>query len=171
VGHPQIVERKKLRTQYNAFSTVRLADVLALAIILLIFGMSVSTSLAAQKFTVRLLNAKTGMAMGNKKVTVKWVDGFKSLEILVDSKGIGRIELPSATREFFMMEGPRIGNEPDRVAYIDCNEHSMAPIQTAQVLEKGIVPGNRCGHQNVLPRPGEIIFWALPTPWWKPDLQ
>jgi hypothetical protein len=143
----------------------------ALAIVLILAGAVSPTALAAQALTVRLLNAKNGKAIGNKKVTVKWADGSKSLEILVDNNGLGRIEIPAATREFFMMEGPRIGNEPNRVAYIDCNEPSMGLIQTAQALEKGIVPRNRCGHQSVLPRPGVIIFWAFSTPWWKPDLQ
>jgi hypothetical protein len=160
-----------MNSQLKALFSTVFHTIGALAIVLIIAGAVLPTALAAQALTVRLLNAKTGRAIGNKKVTVKWADGSKSLEILVDSNGLGKIEIPTATREFFMMEGPRIGNEPDRVAYIDCNEPSMALIQTAQVLEKGIAPGNRCGHQSVLPRPGEIIFWALPTPWWKPDLQ
>lgn len=126
---------------------------------------------AAQTFTVRLLNAKTGKAMGNKKVTVEWVEGLKSSEILVDSKGAGKIEIPPATREFLMTTGPRIGNEPYRLAYINCNEPSMALIQITQVLEEGVVPGDGCGNQSVPLRPGEIIFWALPLPWWEPDFQ
>jgi hypothetical protein len=160
-----------MSSQLKAFPTTVLNALGVLAIFLIIAVAVVPTPLAAQTFTVRLLNAKTGKAIGNKKVTVKWADGTKSLEIMVDSNGLGRIDLSTATRDFFMMEGPRIGNEPDRVAYIDCNEPSMALIQTAQVLKKGFVPGNRCGHPDVPQRPGEIIFWALPKPWWKPDFQ
>jgi hypothetical protein len=155
----------------SIFSARRSAYVGALLISLLIGGAVLSAPSVSQKFTIRVLNAKTGKAIGNKKVTVKWADGVKSIEVLLDNNGRGKVEMPSEAQDFFVMEGPRIGKEPDRIAYIDCNDPSMAVVHTTQVMEKGVVPHNKCGHQTVLPQPGELVFWALPLPWWRPDLQ
>lgn len=160
-----------MRFPTNSTFAFRYAKLFVLTAVMLIVEVTACAPIKAQTITVRLLNAKTGEAIGKKNVTVKWTDGSKSSEILLDNKGQGNFQIPSGRREFFLMAGPRSGNEPYRVAYIDCNEPAVAAIQVAQVLEKGFAPRNNCGHQSFVSRPGEIIFWALPLPWWKPDFQ
>src|SRR5436309_3528473 len=87
------------------------------------------------------------------------------------SSGLGQLEIPPNATAFLMISGPRNGSEPFRVAYQNCNEHATTLISVAQVLEKGVVPRNVCGRQNVAAKPGQVVFWALPLPWWKPDFQ
>jgi len=109
--------------------------------------------------------------MGKKKTTVKWVKDFGSSEVLLDANGIGHVEILPGATEFLVLEGPRIGKEPGRVAYIDCNENSGVFLSVALVMEKGVVPGNRCGYKTATAHPGEVVFWALPIPRWQPDFQ
>jgi hypothetical protein len=136
---------------------------------MLMMGTVFSSRLPAQTLTIRLLNAKSGKAMGKKKITVRWVKDLKSSEVVLDANGTGHVEVLPGMTEFSVMEGPRIGKEPGRVAYLDCNENSGAFLPVALVVEKGVVPGNRCGHKTTA-HPGEIVFWALPIPW-QPDMQ
>ncbi len=169
-----IVSTKKecaVRSPTNSTFASRYAKLFVPAAVMLIVEVTACAPITAQTITVRLLNAKTGEAIGNKNVTVKWTNGAKSSEILLDNNGQGNFQIPTGSREFFMIGGPRFGNEPYRVAYIECNEPAMTAIQVAQVLEKGFAPHNNCGHQSLVSRPGEIIFWALPLPWWRPDFQ
>ena len=124
----------------------------------------------SQTFTIRLLNAKSGKAMQNKNVTLIW--GVQSeVEVFIGKEGVGHAAIPPGATTFSMMEGPKIGNEPFRVAYFDCNDSAGKSPLVSQALEKGFVPRNTCGHKSVVPKPGELIFWALPRPWWVPDFQ
>jgi hypothetical protein len=140
--------------------------------VVLIMGMGYLPLSSAQTLTIRLLNAKSGKPIQNQNVTLIWCpDCFSKSEVLVGKDGTGHVAVPSGAKTFSMMEGPRIGNEPSRIAYIDCNEPATASFQVMQALESGATSGNKCGHQTAVPRPGEIVFWALPKPWWQPDLQ
>jgi hypothetical protein len=138
---------------------------------LLISGAVLPATLAAQTFTIRLLNGKTGKAMPNRKVTVRWAEGLKSSEVSIGEDGAGRLEVVPGSQQFLLTVGPKLGNEPYRLAYINCNEPSMTMIRVTQVLETGLVPGNKCGSHTAVPKPGEIVFWAMPKPWWGPDFQ
>jgi hypothetical protein len=138
---------------------------------LLIIGMVLSLPIGAQTFTVRLLNGETGKRMPNRKVTVRWVNGFNSSEVLIDKNGVGLVEASQGEQQFLMTVGPKPGNEPYRVAYLDCNDTGTTIVQVKRVTEAGFVPGNKCGRAKAVPKPGEIIFWAKPIPWWLPDFQ
>jgi hypothetical protein len=127
--------------------------------------------LAAQTFTIRLLNGKTGKAMPNRKVTVRWADGLKSSEVSIGENGLGFLEVVPGSLQFVLTVGPRPGNETYRLAYINCNEPAMAMIQVTQASETGVVPGNKCGSHTAVSKPGEIVFWAMPKPSWLPDFQ
>lgn len=136
-----------------------------------VMGIVFTSRLPAQTLTIHLLNAKSAKAMGKKKITVRWVKDLQSSEVLLDASGTGHVEVLRGATEFLVMEGPRIGKEPGRIAYMDCNENSGAFLTVALVMEKGVVPGNRCGQKTAVAHPGEIVFWALPIPWWQPDFQ
>lgn len=162
---------KSRRKAYFAFPS---ASYGALVIFLLVVGAIVSASLEAQTLTIRLLNGKTGRPMSNKNVTVQWSPGYFPWEgsvVYFGKDGIGKVEVHSGAEFFTMMTGPKIGKEPYRIAFIDCNEPMMVKIQIAQVLKGGYVPRNGCSKKSAVPRPGEIVFWAEPTPWWQPDMQ
>ena len=152
-----------------AAAVLRMIGVLAIG--LFIAGAALSAPLAAQTFTIRLLNAKTGKAMPNRKVTVRWADGLKSSEVSIGEDGSGRLEVVPGSQQFLFTVGPKLGNEPYRLAYINCNDPAMATIQVEQVLKAGLVPGNKCGSRTAVPKPNEIVFWAMPKPWWRPDFQ
>lgn len=141
------------------------------AIGLFILGVVLPTPLAAQTFTIRLLNGKTGKAMPNRNVTVRWGDGSRSSEISIGEDGSGRLEVVAGFQQFLLSAGPKNGDEPYRLAYIDCNDPTMPTIQITRVAQVGFVPGNKCGSYTSVPKPNEIVFWAMPKPWWLPDFQ
>jgi hypothetical protein len=126
---------------------------------------------AAQTITVRLLNAQTGKPMTNKMVTVRWLGGWDKSEIALDNQGAGTVDVPVGIHEFTLDEGPRVGKEPYRIAYLDCNDRHGAKIQVSLVMEKGFVPKNGCGDKTTSAHPGEVVLWGLPKPWWQPDMQ
>jgi hypothetical protein len=138
---------------------------------LIVVGTASSAPLAGQTITVRLLNGKTGKAMPNRKVTVMWAEGLKSSEVSIGENGLGSLEVLPRSRDFLMTTGPNPGKDPYRLAYLNCNEHALVTIQVKQVTETGLVPGNTCGPHTAVPKPGEIVFWAMPKPWWVPDFQ
>lgn len=160
-----------MNVQLKNKTAARASGLRMFAITLLITGATLSAAQAAQTFTVRLLNGKTGKAMPNRKVTVEWADGVKSSEVSIGENGQGILEVVPGSQRFVLTVGPRPGNEPYRLAYINCNEPAMAMVQIKQVSETGVVPGNKCGPHTAVSKPGEIVFWAMPKPWWLPDFQ
>ena len=126
---------------------------------------------SAQRIIVRLLNGKTGNPMANQMVTVRWVGVWDKSEITLDKQGAGNVEVPAGVHEFTLEEGPKVGREPYRIAYIDCNDPHGARIQLSLVIEKGFVPKNSCSSKTTLAHPEEVVFWGLPRPWWQPDMQ
>jgi len=162
---------KSRRKAYFAFPS---ASYGALVVVLLVVGVIVSASIEAQTLTIRLLNGKSGKPMSNKNVTLEWSPEYIPWEgsvVYFGKDGIGKVEVHIGAEFFTMMTGPKIGKEPYRIAFIDCNEPRMVNIQIAQVLKSGYVPRNGCSKKSAVPRPGEIVFWAMPNPWWLPDMQ
>jgi hypothetical protein len=128
--------------------------------------LAVCVSANAQMITIQLLDAKSGKPMKNENVTVKWDKDFKSSEVSVTDVGTATVQIPNGAKEFVMLAGPRKGNEPNRVAYTNCNGQSPSVFLVANVMNHGIVPENICGDANVVSHPGEIVFWARPLPFW-----
>jgi hypothetical protein len=152
------------------FRYLRMAGLLAPAMLFFVTVMSLAAE--AQTITIRLLNGKTGKPISNQNVTIRWAgDSMQGTVVAVNHKGIGRVEIRPGEASFALMEGPRNGKEADRVAYIDCNEHTGTLISVSRVMETGFVPGNSYGDHTFQTHPGEVVFWGLPRPWWKPDMQ
>ena len=134
-----------------------------------IFCMLLASAVAeqpAQTITIRLLNGKSGRAMSNKNVTLEWFPNPSMLgtEVHLGEDGIGKVEVPVGADHLIVMGGPKVGKEPYRIPFLDCNEPMTAKIQIAQVLKSGYVPGNTCSKKSAVPRSGEIVFWAIPKP-------
>jgi hypothetical protein len=128
----------------------------------------------AQSFTIRLLNAKSGKIMRNKNVTITWNiwdNGFKESVIHIGQDGLGHADVPAGATELQISGGPRTGKEPGRIAFEDCIGNGVRRIPLSQILGGGAVLENDCGKKTFPPRPGELVFWALPLPWWEPDFQ
>ena len=137
----------------------------------LLLAVLVCASVQAQTLTVRLLNAKSGKPMRKQNITFEWDADFKHFVVFIGDSGLAQVEVPPGAKSFRMHPGPRLGKEPDRIAYQSCNEQTSKLIPAAEVLAKGVVPANVCGRKSIAPRPGEVVFWALPLPFWKPDFQ
>lgn len=120
----------------------------------------------AQTITIHLLDAKSGKSLVGENVTVKWDKDFKSSEVSVSKTGVATVQVPDGAKAFLLLAGPRKGDEPNRVAYKNCNGQSSALLSVADVLSQGIAPQNICGHARVVAHPGEVIFWARPRPFW-----
>ena len=122
---------KSRRKAYFAFPS---ASYGALVVILCVMGAIVSASLEAQTLIIRLLNGKSGQPMSNKNVTLEWSPGYFMQDTVVyfGKDGIGKVEVPIGAEFFMMMTGPKIGKEPYRIAFINCNEPSMEKIQIEQ---------------------------------------
>jgi hypothetical protein len=127
----------------------------------------------AQTITVRLLHAKTGKPLLNKNVTLLWSpDYWPPGSVAHTGKdGVGSVQVPLNATLFSMEGGPKEGSEPYRIPFIACNGSPTEFLKVSDVLNRGIVPKNSCSGKNVSPKPGEIVFWALPKPWWQPDMQ
>lgn len=164
-------KQMRWRGMKNLYS-LRLRLVARWPVFVLIAANMISTAADSQVLTVRLLNAKSGKPMGNKKITFLWSDkNWSKSEVLADDEGVGRVDIPSGVSSFSLMEGPRLGNEPNRIAYINCNQHLPVELSVSVVLQRGLIPDNGCGRKSVVARPGEIVFWALPLPWRMSDFQ
>lgn len=158
--------RSRLRDRVKVRSTA------AVIVFTILLCLGLKPPLSAQTMTIRLLNAKTGTPMKNKLVTFDWGERWDRSEIAFDKQGFGTIEVPAGANKFSLLAGPKVGKEPYRIPYLDCNEPKMELfIRVSLVLEKGYVLGNTCGHESTVAQPGVIVMWALPNPWWKPDMQ
>jgi len=112
--------------------------------------------------------------MSNKNITLEWSPEYIPWEgsvVYFGKDGIGKVEVHSGAEFFTMIPGPKIGKDPYRIPFINCNMIFAERIQIAQVLKNGYVPRNACSKKSAVPRPGEIVFWAKPNPWWLPDMQ
>jgi hypothetical protein len=124
--------------------------------------------ISAQTLTIKLVDGKSGKPMRRQNVTVEW-DNPHSIDrsvVAVNDVGLGRVDVSPGAMRFFLLTGPKKGAEPYRVAYINCNEFTSMWISVSEVVRNGIVPKNKCGNQMLAPHPGEIVFWALPRPFW-----
>jgi len=129
----------------------------------------------AQTVTVHLINGDNGKLVGGKNVTIRWDedDFLNKVVVPIDKLGVGRFQVVAGKSYFSMEEGPKVGKEPNRVAYGDCSsggDTSKIPIKT--VMERGFVPGNGCSKKvSASAKPGEVVFFAKLIPWWMPDMQ
>src|ERR1700761_5301161 len=100
---------------------------LLIAIFLLLF-----TPIAhAQTLIVHLINAKTGNPISRQNVTVRWDNTFEETVVFTDEKGMAHFEVPQGATSLSLMEGPNVGKDPYRLAYLDCNDNvGNIPIQT-----------------------------------------
>jgi len=149
--------------------------------------LALATSSSAQTIAIRLVNGDTGKPFTNQNVNVTfwWEDpaspnkdkrteiGSQSgIDVYIDKTGIGHIEIPSKATLLAVREGSKIGKEPDRIAYADCNGQMPSLIPIADVLEHGFIPGNSCNKNlKVKVSPGEVVYLGKPIPWWMPDMQ
>jgi len=126
---------------------------------------------ATQTITIRMLNGKSGKPLSNKNVTLIWSPEFrKETEVHLGKDGTGTVDIPAGLELFDMIPGPKVGKEPGRVPYFDCNPLNIR-VAVSQVLKKGVVLENTCSKKTAVPRPGELVYWAKPLPWWLPDMQ
>ncbi len=133
---------------------------------------AVATPLCAQTITVRLLDGKSGKPITDKNITFHWnSDHFEESVVRIGKDGVGKVTAPAKATDFFLMEGPKDGDEPFRVAYFDCNTPAHSRNSISEVLSRGIVPGNECSKRSAKAEPGVIIFWGLTRRWYEPDMQ
>jgi hypothetical protein len=130
----------------------------------------VTTVAHPQSLVFHLLNGDSGKPFGDQNLTIEWDPSFNQSILALGSDGTGSVAIPRGATSFVMLGGPKKGSEPNRVAYIDCND-STPEISVENALKEGIVPSNRCGKCTVTAKPGEVIYWARPLPFWMPDLQ
>jgi len=137
-------------------------------------GSSPSQQPATQTITIRMLHGKSGKPLSNKNVTLAWSPDFipwHGTVVHLGKDGTGTADVPAGVELFEVMPGPKVGKEPGRIPYFDCNSPLFPHVSVSQVLKKGVVSENTCSNKTAIPRPGEIVYWAKPLPWWQPDMQ
>ncbi len=97
----------------------------------LLLAVLVCASVQAQTLTVRLLNAKSGKPMRKQNITFEWDADFKHFVVFIGDSGLAQVEVPPGAKSFRMHPGPRLGKEPDRIAYQSCNEQTSIAILEA----------------------------------------
>ncbi len=127
-----------MKPQLKAVSAAVLRTIGGLAIGLLIAGAALPAPLASQTITIRLLEGKTGRALSDKNVTLLWSpDYFPPGSVIYFGKdGIGTVNVPTGSEFFMMQGGPRIGKEPYRIPFINCNASMSEMIRVSEVLKK-----------------------------------
>ncbi len=146
----------------NEFTRIKKAKLL----LVLLFLLAANASPApARIIRIRLLNAKSGKPMGGENITVRWDTGEASI-VALDGAGAGSAAIPKGAQQFVLATGPERSSEPGRVAYLDCNERDSAFVSASEIVRRGMVMKNKCGDRKELPRAGEIVFWAVPKPFW-----
>jgi hypothetical protein len=140
---------------------------------LLLLVCATGAPLSAQTLAVRLLDAKSGKAISNKNITFHWNSDELSggTVVRVGKDGAGHVGVPKNATGFFLLEGPKDGKEPFRVAYFDCNAKAEPYTSISEVLSRGVVPRNTCSERSVKAEPGVIVFWGLMRRWYEPDMQ
>ncbi len=128
-----------------------------------------ATMARAQSLVFHLLNADSGKPFANQNLTIAWDPSFKKSILDLGSDGTGSVAIPPGTTSFVMLDGPKKVSEPNRVTFIDCNG-PISEISVERAVKEGVVPTNRCGKGTATAKPGEIIYWARPLPFWMPDL-
>jgi len=141
---------------------------------LIMLGLASAQLVVAQTITIRMLHGKSGKPLSNKNVTMVWSPDFVSwhgTEVHLGKDGTGAFEVPPGKEIAEISPGPKVGKEPNRIPYIDCNAPLFPRIQISAVLKEGFVACNTCSKKTAAARPGEIVLWAMPLPWWQPDMQ
>lgn len=132
---------------------------------------SVPSQAQGRQFVVRLLNAKNGKGLEGQNLTIYWAPSMEKTVVKLGRNGEGVVHVPAGQSEFVMITGPRVGSEPYRFAYTNCNSRNTSLITVESVFSSGIVPDNVCGKWRVPGSPGNVVFWALPRGFWDLDLQ
>ena len=142
-------------------------------LILGLIVLALCIQLGGQTITLRLVNGKSGKPVPNKNVTIFYSSKNPTAEqqVRVGPDGLGKFTARSGMESFMLLGGPKDGKILNRIAFIDWNANSGSFVEIKRVVEQGFTFGNECGKTQVVARPGEIIFWAEPIPWWKPDFQ
>ena len=128
-----------------------------------------AVSLSGQSITVRVLNARSGRPLARQSVMISWPDTLEKTVVNLGPDGTGKLDLAGRS-QFSMLPGPKSGKEPDKIAYIDCNNFSM--VRVDDVLSRGLVAPNLCSSKvSAKVKPGEVVFWGVPLHWWEADPQ
>jgi hypothetical protein len=126
----------------------------------------------SQELVIRLIDGKTGKAMTDKSVPVHFCpDCLKEYEVRIGSDGRGLVKIRDGAETVSFMTGHKHGSEPNRIGYENCNGDSLTEISLEQVMQRGFASGSNCGNAKATARAGEVVFWAHPLPWRKPDFQ
>ena len=155
-----------LRAFANQLRTRSIAAALLLPIALIAIG-SWTKYLSAQTITIHLLNAKTGKPIDHKLVTLDWGDSGL-IYVLLNEQGTGTVQIPAGSHEFSFQDVSKKNDDAYGYSYFNCNDPPTTNILVSQVLEKGFVAQNSCGHRTTVAHPGEAVFWISPKPWWMP---
>ena len=76
-----------------------------------------------------LVNGKSGKPMGKQNLNVSWDDNFSEIAVFIPKSGSADTAVPSGVSRVHIMVGPRIGNEPYRIAFLNCNK-PRSPAQS-----------------------------------------
>jgi hypothetical protein len=133
----------------------------------------VAACLHAQTITIHLINGNNSKPVSDQNITAIWDDSFTKVVTHTDSKGMAQLQVPKNAGYLTLMPGPKMGSEPNRIAYLDCNGNNEAfRISVEAILQSGYEPTNRCSkktYQTI--RPGQLVFYAGLRPWYMPDMQ
>jgi len=92
-------------------------------------------------------NHQNGLSSELRSSPVEQWSAWKKSEIALEKHGMGALGTPAGVREFTLQEGPQVGNEPYRIAYIDWNDPCdgrFVPARLASVLSSSRHPAE--GH-------------------------
>jgi len=137
----------------------------------LLTSMITAHPLLGQKLIIHLRNAKTGLGMRGKGVTVDWDNSLQSSKAFTDKDGDVAFEIPAGATDLVVRPGPKSGSSPYRIAYENCNGNPIQPVSISEIRTSGHVYTNSCGKAAASKRPEEMVVWGLALPWWKPSFQ
>jgi len=110
---------------------------------------------------IRTVDGRNGHPISNERLQVKINGQAHVLDLPADKNGIADIQIASANT-FLEIESN---------LYFDCRPFdqgkSRPKYSVSEILKSGLVVMNTCGKLNIMPKPGEVVFFVRPLHWWE----
>lgn len=155
-------------------------------LLVVVFTAWLSAILDAQEIHIRVVNGHNGHTVTNECVNV-WVGSARGDSTIIPTDGHGVAALwleqnistaPNRTLRAcngFVDPHPvlRYADTIQIISdyYIPCQAHPpdspSLEFSVKKILQSGEVTGNACGKIELVPKPGELIFFVRPLHWWE----
>jgi len=121
-----------------------------------------NTEATAQTVVVRLLNGRTGKPIPNNRMVVVLLRAATKQSIDLTTNQEGDVQFESVGVKGFQVLS---------LFQVGCGEQvpgGPQPVYSVEeILKKGLITKNICGHLNTEPLRGKLLYFVRPAHWWE----